>query len=208
MGAPNIDAKERIMQSISRPAPNDSNSVMPDRRPHAYSLTVETCASVAANYLEQVPQRTRYRDPSFRKALSVDPIRILIVADFGASIQISSLVHSIGRFETRIACSADPALDMARQFLPNIVLISTALPDLTSYRLASALRWQSTLPSLRLIALTDDILSTDRSRALASGFEQYLTLPVQLAALESALVPRPGYHPRARDFRSARMRPN
>ena len=138
---------------------------------------------------------------------SVDPIRILIVADLAASTQISALVHSIGPFETRIASSADPALNIAHSFMPNLVLMSTDLPDLASYRLASALRWHSGLPSLRLIALTDDIASTDRGRALAAGFEQYLTLPVQQAALESALAPRLGHHPRWHDLRSARIRP-
>jgi CheY-like chemotaxis protein len=139
--------------------------------------------------------------------LSVDPIRILIVADLAASMQISALVHSIGQFETRIASSADPALNIAHSFLPNIVLMSMDLPDLASYRLASALRWRSGLPSLRLIALTDDIPSTDRGRALAAGFEQYLTLPVQQAALESALVPRLGNHPRRHDLRNTHIRP-
>jgi CheY-like chemotaxis protein len=139
--------------------------------------------------------------------LALDPIRILIVADLAASTQISALVHSIGHFKTRIASSADPALNIAHSFLPNLVLMSTDLPDLASYRLASALRWHSGLPSLRLIALTDDIPSTDRGRALAAGFEQYLTLPVQQAALESALAPHLGNHPRWHDLRSARIRP-
>ena len=134
-------------------------------------------------------------------ALSVDPIRILIVAELGTSVQIAALIHSIGQFETRIACSSDPALSIAHQFLPNIVLMSTDLPDLASYHLAAALRWRHRLPSPRLIALTDDIPGTDRGRALAAGFEQYLTLPVQQAALESTLAPRLESPPRKRDLR-------
>jgi CheY-like chemotaxis protein len=146
--------------------------------------------------------------PWLRRALSVEPIRILIVADQGISTQVATLVHSIGRFETRMACSADPALDIARSFLPNIVLMSTDLPGLAGYRLASALRWQSRLPSLRLIALTDNIPSTDRGQALAAGFEQYLTLPVEQAALESILISRLESRPRGRDLRRARVRPS
>jgi PleD family two-component response regulator len=196
------------MQSESRWTPHGSNPVVPDRRPCAYALTAETSSAVAANWLEKIPERTGYRDPSFRMALAADPIRILIVADFSASVQIATLVHSIGRFETRMACSADAAMNIAGNFLPNIALVSTNLPDLASYHLASALRWHSRLSSLRLIALTDDIPSNDRRRAFEAGFEQYLTLPLQQAALESALVSRLGSHPRGRDLRSARMRPN
>jgi CheY-like chemotaxis protein len=151
----------------------------------------------------EVSDRTRYRDPLFRMALPDDPPRILIVADVATNIQIVALLHSIGRFETRFACSANAALSVAHCFLPNIALMSTDLPDLASYRLASALRWDSKFPALRLIALTDDIPGTDRGRTLAAGFEQYLSLPVQSAALKSALVPRVG-HPGGSHFRDTR----
>ena len=164
------------MQSNSTLA-HTGNSVITDRRTHAYA-------------------EESSRGLSLLKAMSLDPVRILIVADLSASMQIAMLVHSIGRFQTRIACSAEPALNIACDFLPAIVLMSTELPDLASYRLASALRWQSRLPALRLIALTDDIPSNDRRRALTAGFEQYLTLPVRRAALESVLVPHFGCHPR------------
>jgi CheY-like chemotaxis protein len=163
---------------------------------------------MATNWLEKVEEGRRHRAMLFPKALGgVDPIRILIVAKLGTSIQIATLLSSIGRFETRIACSADLALNIARELLPNVVLMSIELPGLASYRLASALRWHSGSPSPRLIALTDDIPSTDRRRALTAGFEQYLTLPVQRAALESVLVRHLGRHMRRRNFRRARVRP-
>lgn len=189
------------MQPQARSAP-DSNSVIADRRTYAYALTVRDSSAVASPWSE-TSERTRYRDPPLRKGLREDPLRILIVADVGTSIQIAALAHSIGRFETRIACSADAALSIARRFFPNFALMSTDLPDLASYRLASALRWDSKLPALKLIALTDDIPGTDRGRTRAAGFEQYLSLPVQLAALESALVSRVA-HPGRSDFRGTR----
>lgn len=170
------------------------NGVMTDRRPHTYALITSRGVK---NWPERAEGRSCDRDLSLPKAISLDPVRILIVADLAASMQIAMLVHSIGRFHTRIACSAEPALNIACDFLPGIVLMSTDLPDLASYRLASTLRWQSSLRSLRLIALTDDIPGNDRRRALTAGFEQYLTLPVQQTALESVvLVPHFGRHPR------------
>ena len=188
------------MQTGSDRAPN-RNSMMLDERPYAHGLTAETSSDRSDNWTESSSARPLYHHRWLRRALSLDPIRILIVADLGTSIQIAALIHSIGRFETRIACSPDPALSIARHFLPNIVLMSTDLPDLASYHLAAALRWRHRLPSPRLIALTDDIPGTDRGRALAAGFEEYLTLPVQQAALESALAPRLESPPRKRDLR-------
>jgi CheY-like chemotaxis protein len=197
------------MQADSRLTPNGGNTVMSNRRPHVCALTAETDSTMAANWLQKAEEGGRDHAPIFPKALSVNPVRILIVAKFGTSIQIATLLHSMGAFDTRIACSADPALNIALDFLPNIVLMSIDLPDLESYRVASTLRWRSGSPCPRLIALTDDIPGTDRGRALAAGFEQYLTVPVQQAALESALVRRLGRHScrgDRGDSRSARLR--
>jgi PleD family two-component response regulator len=164
-------------------------------------------ANVTMERPRETLARTRYRSPLSRKELSVGPLRILIAADFSTSVQIAAQVHTIGQFDTRIACSADAALSTAGDFFPNIALISMNLPDLAGYRLASTLRWHVRLPSLRLIALTDDIPNTDRRRALAAGFEQYITLPVENAALEDVLACRVGDHPCALDLRRPRLLP-
>jgi CheY-like chemotaxis protein len=144
------------------------------------------------------PKPTHHRDRPFRESLSEDLRRVLIVADASTSIQIAALLHSIGRFETRIACSADLALGIARCFFPDIVLVSIDRPGLSSYRLAAALRWDSTMPAPRLIALGG------RDCAPVPGFEQYLALPLQSAALESALVPRLS-DPEGKELRGTRQ---
>ena len=71
------------------------------------------------------------------------------------------------------------------------MLLNVDLPDLAGYRLATSLRWQSGLVGVRLIALTSDISAVDRGRDREAGFEQYLTIPVQHATLETVLRPQP-----------------
>ncbi len=146
-----------------------------------------SCSATTANALAFLSGNTRYRDQFL---LAADPARVLIVAKFAECVGIAALVHSIGRFATRMACSAEAAVKLAGQFLPDIVLLTTELPDLASYRVASTLRWGSGRPVPRLIAMTNDIPAGDRDRALAAGFEQYLTAPVQRAALQSVLQHR------------------
>jgi CheY-like chemotaxis protein len=156
-------------------------------------------AMSAADAVEFSWSKTRYRSP-YR--LSANPVRVLIVANLTQCMAIAALIHSIGRFATRMSCSAETALKLGREFQPDIVLLATDLPELASYRLAAALRWGSGRPFPRLIAITDDVLPGDRNCALAAGFEQYLILPVQRAALESVL--RPGRAGRLLHSRSAR----
>ena len=158
-------------------------------------------ATPASNVLELSSRKTRYRGPSL---LSADPVRVLIVAKFADCMRIAALIHSIGRFATRIACSAETALKLGGEFLPDIVLLTTDLPDLASYRVAATLRWGCGRHFPRLIAITNDILAGDRHRAMAAGFEQYLIAPVERTALEIVLQHRRAagglpYAPRARN---------
>ncbi len=144
-------------------------------------------ATAAAGVLEFSSGKTRYRGPYL---LSADPVRVLIVAQPAECMEIASMIHSIGRFATRMACSAERALKLGGEFLPDIVLLTTDLPDLASYRVAAALRWGSGARFPRLVAITDDILPGDHHRAMAAGFEQYLSAPVQRTALENVLQHR------------------
>jgi len=164
------------------------------RRLISHAARAETPASfsVTAQALDFISSGMRHCDPLLARWVSAEPVRVLIVSTFHECVKIAALVHSIGRFSTRMACSARTALTLAGDFVPDIVLLTTTLPDLASYDVAAALRWRSDQPAPRLIAMTDDIASSDRNSALAAGFEQYLSAPVQRAALEGVLLHRAG----------------
>jgi PleD family two-component response regulator len=149
-----------------------------------------TASGSHADVVSSLPVHSPYRDLRFNRSRTVDPARVLIVdADFSRCASIAVGVHIAGRFETRLAYSSGIGLAIATDFLPGIVLINTDLPDLAGYSLASALHRRSGLSGARLIALTIEIAARDRSQALAVGFEQYLTLPLEQPALERVLLP-------------------
>ena len=119
------------------------------------------------------------------------PLTRILVVDGNASrcAGIASLIEGISPFDTRLAQVAEIALAIANDFLPAIILINTDLPHLAGYRLASVLHLRPFRSQARLIAFTAEIAAADRRRALAAGFEQYLSLPVERAALERVLTP-------------------
>jgi CheY-like chemotaxis protein len=153
-------------------------------------IGANTAPGSVEDVVSSLPVQSPYRDLRFNRSRTVDPARVLIVdADFSRCASIAAGVHIAGRFETRLAYSSGIALTIATDFLPGIVLINTDLPDLAAYGLASALHRRSGFSEARLIALTSEIAATDRGQALAAGFEQYLTLPLQQPSLERALLP-------------------
>src|SRR5690349_16424230 len=98
--------------------------------------------AIAAGDRNLLADKTRYRNPFLTGLICADPTRVLIVSTFPECVAIMALVHAIGRFESRMACSAEAALSVAGDFRPDVVLLTTALPDMASYRVAGALRWR------------------------------------------------------------------
>ena len=162
------------MQLRSDCLPSNGGDEALIRGSHIRAAPTTSFSPATGEALEFLSGNTRYRDP-YR--LSADPVRVLIVAKFAECVGIAALVHSIGRFATRVACSADAALKLAGEFLPDIVLLTTDLPDLSSYRVAADLRWASGQAFPRLIAITDDILGRRPQRSAGGGVREVSARP-------------------------------
>jgi CheY-like chemotaxis protein len=73
--------------------------------------------------------------------------------------------------------------------LPQVALLDIGLPDMDGYELAARLRADPRTQPIRLVALTGFGREPDRRRALAAGFQDHLTKPVEIGALLECLAP-------------------
>ena len=74
---------------------------------------------------------------------------------------------------------------------PQLVLMDLQMPVLDGYAATQLIRqWELTHPSRRvpIIALTADAFEEDRQRCLAAGMDDFLTKPIAIDALKSALA--------------------
>ncbi|NEX59453.1 ATP-binding response regulator [Noviherbaspirillum galbum] len=113
--------------------------------------------------------------------------RILIVDDnidaadtLGALLEIHG--HVIGK-----AYSGKAALDAARAFRPQIVILDIGLPDMTGFDVARKLRSGSETTGSLLIALTGYGQEADKNMASDAGFDGHLTKPVSFDALSELM---------------------
>ena len=145
-----------------------------------------------ATSLRSYDRALETRQGSSLAHLGVDgkPARILVVDDIYAAGKLVYHLHGLGYWTTRMACSGETALPLARDFLPSVVLLALELPDMSSYRVAMQLREQAASRELRLIALTHDYAHAGRDLAREAGFERYLTKPVSVSALNELLHTR------------------
>lgn len=86
-----------------------------------------------------------------------------------------------------VAVNSKEALAKALEFRPEVALIDIGLPGSDGYTLAGQMLAQPRLKGLRLIAMTGYSQPSDRSRAAASGFQDFLLKPIDPALLRDRL---------------------
>jgi CheY-like chemotaxis protein len=119
--------------------------------------------------------------------MAARPLKILVVDDnVDMANSIGMLLKRLGHtIET--AHDGHAALEAARTFSPDVILLDIGLPGLDGYRVAEALRRESAMAGVRLIAVSGYGQAEDRKRAEAAGFDLHLVKPVDFGALVSAL---------------------
>jgi CheY-like chemotaxis protein len=71
---------------------------------------------------------------------------------------------------TALRCIADDA--------PDLILLDISLPEMDGVQVLRGLREDSRLQSVPVIALTAHAMSSDRSRFLEAGFDEYVAKPI------------------------------
>jgi PAS domain S-box-containing protein len=116
--------------------------------------------------------------------VSAGPSRILVVEDNrDAAEALCGLLEACG-CTVAVAYSGLEAIELARQFRPEMVFSDLGLPGMDGYQLAEALRGNPSLTATRLIAVSGYGQKEDQRRSQAAGFDQHLTKPVGFEELQ------------------------
>jgi CheY-like chemotaxis protein len=102
------------------------------------------------------------------------------------ALGLARLLKLLGH-DVRIAHDGPTALDAARSFKPEIVLLDIGLPGLDGYQVAMQLRQEGCGRSARLIAITGYGHEEDRMRSREAGFDHHLVKPIEFRSLVTLL---------------------
>src|SRR5687767_9838907 len=89
--------------------------------------------------------------------------RVLVVEDNLDAVHSMAMLIKMMGHECQFAINGFAALDIARTFRPEIILLDIALPDFEGYDIARQLRWEPGLEGCRIIAITA-LEEADRAR--------------------------------------------
>jgi signal transduction histidine kinase/ActR/RegA family two-component response regulator len=115
------------------------------------------------------------------------PRRVLVVEDSTDVADALQGVLKLMHHDVRIALEASTALEIAREFHPDVVFCDIALPGLDGYEIARRMRADVELRGAVLVALTGHGQPEDRQRAAEAGFVLHLSKPATLQDLQQAL---------------------
>jgi len=114
--------------------------------------------------------------------------RIMIVDDnVDAAATLAMLLEAYG-YQASVEHDPLGALERARHERPEVCLLDIGLPGMDGIELARRLRAQPETSAALLVAVTGYGQDSDRSRALAAGFDQYFVKPIDLQKLCGVLA--------------------
>lgn len=102
---------------------------------------------------------------------------MLLVEDNTDALATLAAVLRYEQYDVVTAPDGHVALEMAKLYPPDVVLLDIGLPGMDGYQVARALRQQSSGRKLYIAAVTGYGTPADKQRAAEAGIDAHLTKP-------------------------------
>jgi adenylate cyclase len=111
------------------------------------------------------------------------PPRILIADDQPMNVDILQTRLAVHGYELLTAADGEEALGVARAQLPDLILLDIMMPKMDGLEVCRLLKGDAALPFMPIIMVTAKADTKDIVAGLEAGADEYLTKPVDQAAL-------------------------
>jgi CheY-like chemotaxis protein/two-component sensor histidine kinase len=114
--------------------------------------------------------------------------RVLVVDDNVDAAEMLAALVALDGHEVRTAANGAAALEILRDFRPDVAFLDIGLPGMSGYELAMTIRRDPRLRGLLLVAVTGWGQAEDRQKSKAAGFDDHLTKPVDPGRVLAVVV--------------------
>ena len=110
-------------------------------------------------------------------------MNVLLIED--NELNRDMLTRRLERKKFIVSCAKDgqSGIDMAKNEMPDIILLDLSLPVIDGWNVARQLKADINTKDIPIIALTAHAMKGDREKALDAGCDDYDTKPVNLEGL-------------------------
>jgi len=105
---------------------------------------------------------------------------ILIVEDNEKNMKLVRDVLQVKGYETLEAATAEEGVRIARERLPNLVLMDIQLPGMSGIDAIRMLRADPSTAAIRVVAITASVMQQDRQQIMSAGFDGFIEKPINL----------------------------
>jgi two-component system cell cycle response regulator DivK len=113
--------------------------------------------------------------------------KILIVEDSSDNMKLFRTILALKGHEVSGLPGGEGLLGVIERAAPDLVLMDIQLPGKDGYALLEEIR-QSPYAGLRVVALTAHAMAGDSARALAAGFDGYITKPIDIRSFPELIT--------------------
>jgi CheY-like chemotaxis protein len=119
---------------------------------------------------------------------AAQPLRLLVVDDNRDAAETLAALLDVMGHATAIANEGAQALRLMHSFRPQVVFLDIGMPGMSGYDVAQAIRRDHAFDEVLLVALTGWGGELDRAKSANAGFDQHLTKPATIEAIEAVLA--------------------
>jgi CheY-like chemotaxis protein len=113
--------------------------------------------------------------------------RILVAEDNAVNRELLRELLELRGYTVLEACDGEKALQMIEQTQPELLLLDIGMPVMDGFAVMQRIRADPRLAKLPVVAVTAYAMRGDQERILNSGFDGYLSKPVNPSSLAKEL---------------------
>jgi signal transduction histidine kinase/CheY-like chemotaxis protein len=145
--------------------------------------SLDTSLTAAANIDAEAESKARLQSQQILSGLHV-----LIVDDDCDTLELLSVALTQRSANVTTVSSAAAAIDSIKTCRPDVLISDIAMPGEDGYELIQKVLALAVEPGIPAIAITAYAREEDKERALAAGYQRYLSKPIELGEFISAVA--------------------
>jgi CheY-like chemotaxis protein len=105
-------------------------------------------------------------------------VRVLVIEDNPTNLELMTYLLNAFGHTTMVAYDGEEGVTAALTTSPDVILCDLALPKLDGFGVVQRLKTEATLHAVPVIAVTASAMVGDRDKAIAKGFDGYISKPI------------------------------